>query len=250
MSFKDHFSTQADSYARYRPRYPAELYDYLTALPAARQLAWDCATGSGQAAVALAESFEQVIATDASPQQLERAQAHPRVSYQVASAEASPLTDASADLITVAQALHWFDLDAFATEARRVLKPGGILAVWSYALAQIRPDIDAVVEHLYADIVGPWWPPERDTVINRYANIQIPLRELETPAFNMQVDWTLAQLTGYLESWSAVQRYRDANQKNPLEQVRHPLASAWGQPEKPLAVRWPLTLRVYQNGDA
>ena len=247
MAFKDHFSTQADSYARYRPHYPDQLYRYLATLPAARQLAWDCATGSGQAAVALAESFQQVIATDASPQQIERAEPHKRVRYQVASAEDAPLADASVDLITVAQALHWFDLDAFATEVGRVLKPGGVLVVWSYALAQIRADIDAVVEHLYADIVGPWWPPERDTVISRYADIQLPFTELDTPDFNMQVDWTLAQLTGYLESWSAVQRYRDANGKNPLDDILEPLSDVWGDPEQPKRVSWPLVLRVYQS---
>ena len=246
MSFKDHFSTQADNYARYRPHYPAELYRYLASLPAARQLAWDCATGSGQAAVALAESFAQVIATDASPQQLERAQPHQRVRYQVAMAESAPLADASVDLITVAQALHWFDLDAFAGEARRVLKPGGILAVWTYVLTEVSPPVDAIVEHLYRDILGRWWPPERELVENRYADIQLPFTELETPAFTMQADWSMAQLTGYLDSWSAVQRYRDANRHHPLDDIIEPLKAAWGRPEQAKMVRWPLVLRVYR----
>lgn len=247
MSFKDHFSSQAESYARYRPHYPAELYAYLASLPAARQLAWDCATGSGQAAVALAESFAQVIATDASPQQLQRARPHPRVHYQVASAESVPLADASVDLIGVAQALHWFDLDAFATEAARVLRPGGILAVWSYELAQIQPPVDAIVEHFYRDIVGPWWPPERTMVESGYADIQLPFCELDTPSFHMQADWTLPQLTGYLGSWSAVQRYRDANGDHPMEKVIEELTTAWGAPDQPLRVCWPLVLRVYQT---
>lgn len=247
MSFKDHFSTQADSYARYRPHYPAELYTYLASLPAARQLAWDCATGSGQAAVALAESFTQVIATDASPQQLQRAQPHPRVSYQVATAEAVALADASVDLITVAQALHWFDLDAFASEAGRVLKPGGILAVWTYEMARIQPQVDAIVEHFYRDIVGPWWPPERALVESGYADIQLPFSELDTPAFQMQADWTLQQLTGYLSSWSAVQRYRDEKGEHPIDTVMDALNDAWGTPDHPRTVRWPLALRVYQT---
>jgi len=247
MSFKDHFSTQAKDYARYRPHYPRELYDYLASLPTTRQLAWDCATGSGQAAVALAESFERVIATDASPQQLQRAQPHPRVSYQVGSAEAAPLEDTSVDLITVAQALHWFDLDAFATEVGRALKPGGILAVWTYEMAQIEPEVDAIVEHFYRDIVGPWWPPERAMVESGYADIQLPFTELDTPAFHMQADWTLEQLTGYLGSWSAVQRYRDANGEHPMNQVIAPLSTVWGSPEQAKTVRWPLALRVYQT---
>ena len=248
MSFKDHFSTQADSYARYRPNYPAELFQYLASLTPAHRLAWDCATGSGQAAVALAEWFDQVIATDASAQQLLRAQPHPRVSYQVASAEAVPLAAASLDLICVAQALHWFDLDAFGAEVGRLLKPGAVLAVWSYGLTQISDGIDPIIERFYRDTVGPWWPPERRMVENGYADIELPFSPIETPEFSMQVDWELGHLIGYLRSWSAVQRCRSATGQDPMTGLIDDLKQAWGSPpEQARTVRWPLVLKAWRT---
>lgn len=247
MAFKDHFSSQADSYARYRPSYPAELFHYLASLTPSQQLVWDCATGSGQAAVALTEWFEQVIATDASAQQLQRAQQHPQVSYQVASAEAVPLATASLDLICVAQALHWFDLDAFSTEVRRLLKPGAVLAAWSYGMTQVGSEIDTLIEHFYRDTVGRWWPPERRMVENGYTSIKLPFRAIKTPEFSMQADWELGQLIGYLGSWSAVQRCRSATGRDPMTGFIDKLKQAWGAPpEQARTVRWPLVLKAWR----
>ena len=161
MTFKDHFSDQASDYARFRPNYPHELFAYLGSLVLARECAWDCGTGSGQAAVALAEFFDRVVATDASEKQILSATKSSRVEYPIAPAENSGLSSHSLDLIAVAQALHWFDLDAFYMEAKRVLKPDGILAVWCYGLLEIGPEIDAIINRFYREIVGPYWPPER-----------------------------------------------------------------------------------------
>lgn len=242
-SFKDHFSKQAETYARFRPDYPADLYAYLATLPAARELAWDCATGSGQAALGLARYFRRVIATDGSAAQIANAAPEGKVQYRVAPAEQTDIGSDTVDLITVAQALHWFDAEAFYAEARRVLVPGGVLAVWSYALAIIDPAIDAVVQRLYEDIVGRYWPEERRSVEAGYGDVVLPGEEIATPNFAMTAIWRREQLLGYLRSWSAVQRYIDAKSTDPVALVESELAEAWdGAAEH--EVRWPLSLRV------
>ena len=180
-SFKDHFSAHASAYARYRPRYPEALFAYLASLCPAHDLAWDCATGNGQAARSLTEHFARVVATDASADQLAHAAPHEQITYHVAPAAQSPLASHSADLVTVAQALHWLDLDAFYAEVRRVLKPGGVLAVWTYGLLRINPAVDAVIQRLYTDIVGAYWPPERRHVEDGYRALAFPFDAIEPP---------------------------------------------------------------------
>jgi hypothetical protein len=244
MTFKDHFSTQADRYTRYRPGYPRELFEYLATLPASRSEAWDCGTGNGQAAVALAEFFEHVDATDPSARQIEHATPHPRVRYHVAPAERCPLADDSVDLVTVAQALHWFDLDAFYTEVRRVGRRGSILAVWTYGLATITPEVDNVVLRLYSDVLGDYWPPERRIVEDRYQSIAFPFAAIEPPLLAMEAMWNLADLLGYLSTWSSAQKYLEAHGADPLELVRADLAQAWGSADVERTVHWPLHLRV------
>src|SRR5262245_43513302 len=166
--FKDHFSRHASLYTRFRPTYPGALFDFLANSSPRRRLAWDCATGGGQAATSLAERFERVVATDASPQQLAEAKPHPRIDYRTATAEASGLQDRSAQLVTVAQAVHWFDLDRFYAEVRRVLAPNGLLAVWCYCHSAISPELDALILHFYRDIVGPYWTSERKLIESGY----------------------------------------------------------------------------------
>ena len=244
MTFKDHFSQQADRYTRFRPRYPQELFAYLATLPVAPRRAWDCGTGSGQAAVGLAEFFDEVVATDPSARQIEHADPHPRVSYQVAPAEACPLDDATVDLVTVAQAVHWFDRPAFYAEARRVARPDACIAIWAYALAQITPAVDAVVWHLYDDVLGKYWPPERGLIMERYTTLDFPFEEIAAPPFVMTAEWTLDDLLGYLSTWSSAQKYLEKHGADPLDQVRTELAAAWGTPDGALPVRWPLVLRV------
>jgi SAM-dependent methyltransferase len=245
VTFADHFSGHAAEYARYRPDYPEALFDYLAGLTPGRRRAWDCATGNGQAAVALARRFEEVIATDASGSQLENAEPHPRVLYRVARAEESGLEPESADLVTVAQSLHWFDRDRFWTEARRVLVPRGILAFWGYGLLRMTAEVETVLRRLYRDIVGPYWPAERGVIERGYSTIQFPFKEERPPAFRMEKDWTLGELLGYLRTWSATRRFLEDRGEDPVALVEEDLALAWnGPPERRRRATWELQLRV------
>lgn len=244
-SFQDHFAAVANAYADFRPTYPATLFDWLAHQVPGRTRAWDCACGSGQASVDLAERFERVWATDASAAQLRDARQHPRVEYRVAPAEACGLPDASVELITVAQALHWFDRPRFYAEARRVLMPGGVLAVWTYGVQRLDdPAVDALVQHFYRDIVGPYWPPERTWVESGYQGLEFPFAEELAPAFIMTADWPLARLLGYFASWSATGRYRQTTGEDPVAALAERLEPIWGDPARPRCVTWPLAIRV------
>jgi len=244
MTFKDHFSGQAAEYARFRPAYPEALFDYLASVVSNRNAAWDCATGSGQAAIALAKHFQSVIATDASEKQIANAQPADRVHYRVAPAEKSGIDSNSIDLITVAQALHWLDLPNFYAEAKRVLKPGGLIAVWNYDFLQVNPAIDAMVNRFYHDIVGPFWPPERRVIEEGYTTLAFPFHEITPPAFRIEVRWGLPQLIGYLETWSATQRFIAANELDPVTLIADELGTAWNDGDSTKLVVWPLTLRI------
>jgi len=244
MSFKDHFSAHAGAYHEARPTYPEALYDWLAAQVRARELAWDAGCGNGQASVALARRFARVHATDPSAAQIANAEARANIDYRVEPAEACSLADASADLVTVAQALHWFDHARFDAEVRRVLKPGGVVAAWSYADCRIAPAIDAVKNHLYVDLTGPYWPPERRYIDEGYRTLPFPFDEFAAPVFDMHADWTLAQFLAYLRSWSATQRYLKANGTDPVGLVEADLAREWGDPRQARCVRWDFHLRV------
>ena len=243
MTFKDHFSKQATDYAIFRPGYPQELFTYLGSVAPSRQLAWDCGTGNGQAAAGLASVFDRVIATDASEKQIANAQPHERVEYRVAPAENSGIESGTIDLIMIAQALHWFDLDRFYAEARRVLKPGGTLAASAYNLLHIEPAINQVVNRYYSEVVGPFWPPERKLVEN-FIDLPFPFHEIDPPKFEMTAHWNLEHLVGYLETWSSTQRFIAATGVDPLEQIGDELRTVWGDPQRTRKVRWPLTLRI------
>lgn len=242
-TFKDHFSGHAGIYARYRPTYPAALFAWLAELAPDRRRAWDCGTGNGQAAVALAEHFGEVIATEPSETQVASAFPHPRVTYRVAPAEDAGVEPASVSLVTVAQAAHWFDLPAFWREAERALVPGGVIALWGYELMSASPEVDAVVHRLYVDIVGPYWPPERRLIETEYRTIDLPFDEIAAPPFHMEQRWTLTELAGYLRTWSAVKRYEQAHQRDPVSLVENDLAEAWGE-DGEKTIRFPLFFRV------
>jgi SAM-dependent methyltransferase len=243
MSFKDHFSAQAADYAKFRPGYPREFFDYLVSIAPSRQLAWDCGTGNGQAAAGLALVFDRVIATDASERQITNAEPHERVEYHVAPAEDSGIESETLDLIVVAQALHWFDLDHFYAEAQRVLTVNGVLAASAYNLLHIEPSIDEVVNRYYNEVVGPFWPPERK-LVEQFAKLPFPFHEIDPPKFEMTAHWNLNHLLGYLRTWSSTQRFIAANQRDPLDEIANELHAAWGNAKQTRRVMWPLTLRI------
>lgn len=243
-AFKDHFSGHAACYREARPSYPAALFAWLAEQTWGHGHAWDCATGNGQAAVALARHFDAVTATDASAEQIAQAEASDRVRYRTARAEHGGLADASLDLVTVAQAAHWFDWPAFVTETRRVLRPGGVLAVWCYGLARVTPEVDAVIDHLYHHIVGAWWPPERRLVEEDYAGLAMHGQAITPPHLAMQATWSLSALTDYLSTWSAIRRHDEDTGRDALAAVTTRLQQAWGDPQQTRTLTWPLTIKA------
>lgn len=244
LAFKDHFSNQSDAYASYRPNYPGALFDWLAGHAPGTESCWDCATGSGQAAIPLSRRFDQVIATDASTAQIKSAIHSKVIDYRVATAENSGLSPASVGLVVVAQALHWLDLQAFFKEADRVLKPRGLLAILSYNLLNVDAAVDKVIFELYHKILNEYWPPERLLVEQGYADIMLPYPLLNTPNFAMDAYWSLNQLMGYLNTWSALKRYTSTVGVTPLNRVEDALQSAWGDPLGKKRIEWPLTVRV------
>jgi len=240
--FRDHFSAVAEDYATFRPRYPPALFAALAAQAPRCGTAWDCATGSGQAAVGLATHFDRVVATDGSAAQLAAARPHPRVQYLCSLAERAPLPAASMDLVSVAQSLHWFDIPRFFAEARRVLTPGGVVAAWCYGLVQVDPAIDPVVGRFYQDTVGPYWPAQRNLVDTGYRTVTFPFAEMALPPVAIEQDLTLEAFAGYVRTWSATQRYVEDRGSDPVAPLVAALAPLWGSGVRP--VRWPLAGRA------
>jgi SAM-dependent methyltransferase len=224
---KDNFSTQANIYAQFRPTYPPELYDFVLGKVPQRHRAWDCATGNGQVATVLAGYFAEVVATDISQRQLDFAKQAPNLSYRVSSAEQTPFADNSFDLITVGQALHWFDFERFNQEVRRVSKPGGVIACWGYELLNISPELDALILDFYQNTVGSYWDPERKHIEEQYARIPFPFEQVAFGVFPAEVYWQPDHLFGYLRTWSAVQRYIKTHQHDPVGDFAKQIAPHW-----------------------
>jgi SAM-dependent methyltransferase len=241
-SFKDYFSDAAAEYATFRPRYPAALFDFVASLAPERRVAWDCATGSGQAAVPLADRFGRVIATDASAEQLAHATPHPRVEYGVALADDSGIERESVDLVTVAQALHWLPVERFAAEVRRVVKPGGALAVWCYTRPLLGGVLDDELEGYYSGECGPYWSPERAWVDAGYRTVPLPFVDVPTPPLEIMVRLTLDEFAGYLRTWSATRRLAAAIGRDPVLAVQDRLRPQWGVGAR--EVRWPIHVRA------
>ncbi|MBX2961893.1 MAG: class I SAM-dependent methyltransferase [Cyclobacteriaceae bacterium] len=216
MSQKDYFSGHAKIYAAFRPTYPKELYDFIFKHTKNFDRAWDCATGNGQVATVLSKYFKDVCATDISQQQLEHAANADNITYTIQPAEKTNFSDGQFDLITVAQALHWFDTTAFYAEAIRVAKPGAVLALWGYAVCNINPEIDKHFYHFYRETMGAYWDNARTLVENEYRDISFPFEEIPVPKFSIQVQWTADDFAGYLTSWSATQKFIKANGYNPV----------------------------------
>ena len=244
IAFHDHFSAAAESYAKYRPTYPPELFTWLAGLAPTHRRAWDCATGSGQAAVDLVEHFGHVVATDASARQLASAARHPRIGYLATSAEAAALREGSVDLVAVAQAAHWFDLERFYAEVRRVVRAQGIVALWTYDVCHVDERVDPIVSRFYRDVVGPYWPPERRVVEDRYRTLPFPFTRIPSAELAMRATWRRADLVGYLSTWSATQRYVRARGVDPTIELRRELDAVWDDREPPRPVRWPLHMLV------
>ncbi|KAA5599520.1 class I SAM-dependent methyltransferase [Blastochloris sulfoviridis] len=246
--FKDHFSGHAASYAAHRPTYPPELAAVLAGLAPGRERALDAGCGSGQLSVLLAGHFAEVVATDASPQQIAQATPHPNVAYRIARAEASGLPAASVDLVTVAQAAHWFDLDAFYAEVRRIARPDAVLALVAYGVFCAEPDIDPVLQRFYREDTAPYWPPERRHIEAGYRTLPFPLPEIATPKLAITVDWRLGDLVGYIDTWSAVRAMEKASGRGAMDRFAADLAAVWGAPERARPIRFPLSLRVGRVG--
>jgi ubiquinone/menaquinone biosynthesis C-methylase UbiE len=246
MSFKDHFSNHASDYARYRPLYPKSLFEYLSSLAKEHNTAWDCGTGNGQVALSLADCFHQVYASDASPQQIEQAMEHERIKYFVSSAESTQLPSVSVDLISVAQAFHWFDAERFYIEAKRVLKPEGILAIWCYDLFNLVDNsvqLERVLKHFYQRIES-YWPPERQLVEDRYTTLSFPFAKIKAPRFSMTVEWDAGDLTGYLGTWSATQRFIANEGVDYVNQAFEDISTHWNTGER---VRRRLQWSIYMH---
>jgi SAM-dependent methyltransferase len=243
-SFSDHFSGVAARYALSRPRYPDSLFAWLASLTPRHQLAWDAGTGNGQAAIGLAQHFERVVATDASPAQVAEAEPHPAVSYGVAPADQSGQAAGSVDLVTVAQAAHWFELDGFYREVRRVLAPDGVVALWSYALPLVDDTRLTAELAAFADRMLPWWPPERSLVDTGYRTLSFPFDEIPAPPFTVSVEWTVDQFVAYIRTWSSVTRCTRATGTDPVTGLAPRLARLWGGKDLIRGVRWPISVRA------
>lgn len=243
MHYVDHFGTKSDEYQLYRPDYPKELYQYLAGLVAKRDLAWDVGTGNGQAAVQLAPYFKQVIASDVNQSQLDHAQKVENVHYYCWPAETTGLPDSSVDLITIAQALHWFDFNNFYKEVKRVAKYSAIIAAWCYSLGSVNRIIDPVIEHLYFEILGStYWPKERRYIDEEYQTIPFPFDKVNPPEFRIKKEIDFVQFMGYLNTWSAVKEYQQMNQENPINLIFPALQKAWGDPTAKRIITWPIHL--------
>lgn len=243
---KDHFSSGSKNYQKFRPTYPDRLYQDIYGYLDARERAWDCATGNGQVATVLANTFQEVHATDISHNQLSQAPRKKNISYQISRAEQTPFPDDFFDLITVAQALHWFDHEHFFKEARRVAKGGSILAVWGYGLLSIEPSIDPVLEHLCNNILGTYWDFERTHVNNQYENIlSTSTQEVLESYYTSTKESSLQELEGYLYTWSSVKAYLKQHDHDPVQEAMKAITAVWGEEERKL-LKFPVFLKVHK----
>ena len=244
---KDNFSEQSAAYKKFRPVYPAALYEEILSHFKQRERCWDCGTGNGQVAVALAPYFKQIHATDLSENQLKQATQLPNIIYEVQRAEKTKFPDRYFDLITVAQAIHWFDHDAFGQEVQRVLKPGGILAVWGYGLLRISEHINPIIDDFYTNTVGKYWDAERKHVDNHYADIQMNLESIDiNQSFSISTSWNRDEFEGYLNTWSSVRHYKKANKTNPVGELMRRISEVWHKDERK-EITFPVFLKMWKQ---
>jgi SAM-dependent methyltransferase len=238
------FAAEAEDYVHLRPTYPDDLFAFLATIVPARGAAWDCATGNGQAATHLAEYFDLVVATDESGEMIAQAPPDPRITYRVAEAEESGLEDGSVDLVTVASAIHWFDLERFYAEVNRVVKPGGAVAAWTYYTPVFGNEVDPIIRHLAHDILGPYWDERVHYVVDEFHDLPFPFEPIEAPSFRTDMTWDMRDLLGYFETWSSSIKYRETNHESPTRLIGDDLARAWGDPQQRQDLHFPLYMRL------
>ncbi len=247
MSFKDHFSKQSDLYVQYRPQYPVELFSFLASLTPEHQTAWDCGTGNGQAATGLTPYFQKIIATDPSESQIKNSLSHPKIIYRTEPAESTSIPSHSIDLVTIAQALHWFHFEEFYQEVRRVLKKEGIIATWCYRLPSFSKEMDEAILFFHSDTLGDYWLAENRMVEQKYATIPFPFETIEAPIFYIRKKLSFHGLIGHIRSWSALQKFMRENNEDPVPAFEKELLKIWGDPEEEKSASWKLTLKVGRN---
>ena len=240
---KDNFSRQSGGYKTYRPVYPSALFQFIFRQLAANKLAWDAGTGNGQTASVLAGYFDEVIATDISASQLQLAPALPNVRYRNEPADNTSIEAATINLVTVSQALHWFPIDKFYAEVRRVAAPGAIIAVWTYSLLKIRPAIDALISNFHFKLLADHWDPERKHVDNGYTDIAFPFAAIPAPKFQIETDWTLQELEGYINTWSGVQKFISTEGYNPVDKLIENIQLYW-PPRDKMHIEFPLHVKI------
>lgn len=238
---KDNFSKQSSLYALYRPHYSDELFTYILSFVKNKGTAWDCGAGNGQSALWLSGYFRKVIATDISQKQLENAAKADNIFYSVQPAEQTNIESNSIDLITVAQAIHWFEFEKFYAEVRRVSKPNALIAVWCYSLLRISNDIDIILDEFHYHFLANYWDAERKYIDDEYRNIPFPFKKINCPSFFIEKHWSLDELCGYLNTWSAIQKYMAAHHHNPVAELAEKIKSYWGNDEKRL-MKFPIHL--------
>jgi len=239
------FASEAAQYAHLRPTYPDSLFTFLATTVASRDVAWDCATGNGQAATHLARRFGRVIATDESAEMIAQAPRVPRIEYRAAEAEDSGIEARSVDLVTVASAIHWFDLDKFYAEVRRVVKPGGVLAAWTYYTPVFGNGVDAIIRRLAHDVLADYWDERLHYVVDEFRDLPFPFEPIDTPQFRTDMRWNMGDLLGYFETWSSSVKYREANHdERPTKRIEDDLARAWGDPSRKRDLHFPLYMRL------
>jgi ubiquinone/menaquinone biosynthesis C-methylase UbiE len=243
MATKDNFSSQSDQYAKYRPTYPSDFFDYLNTICTNKQNAWDCGTGNGQVAYELAKTFNKVYATDISQSQIDNAIPVANIAYSVQAAEKTNFDNHFFDLLLVAQAIHWFDFEQFYTEVERTAKQEALICVIGYSRIKISEPIDAIITKFYTDIIGPYWDKERRYIDEHYTTIPFPFEEIQTPNFENKLQWSLEHVIGYLNTWSAVKHFIRQNNCNPVDKLQIEIEQHWKKDEIK-EVTFPLLVRI------
>lgn len=244
MTFEDHFSGHANAYVQHRPRYPEALFTWLASVIRGREVGWDAGTGNGQVAIALTEHLDRVVATDASADQLAHAEPHERVEYRHEPSDRVSVPDRSVDLITAGAAVHWFDLDGFYGEVRRVAKNDAVIALFSYGPRDIADAIGPAVRRFHEEVLDGFWPERIQYVHDRYTTLPFPFEPIAAPAFEMSAEWNLGEMLAFLETWSAAQRYFEERGTRATAQIAAELTAEWGDPARRREIRYPLFLRA------